>query len=319
MNKQNNRRLAVIVPCMNEQDMLYTTNNELLIVLDSLIDNNLINSNSYICYVDDGSTDETWGIIKQLCSEIENVRGIKLSKNFGHQNALLSGLSRVKNKCDFVITIDADLQQDINVIPEMIEKHYSGSEIIFGIRNNRIGDSLLKKVTGILFNKIMNGLGSSLLKNHADFRLMGEKALKALLEHSENNIFIRGLVSDIGFQTSIVKFDQQERKFGKTKYTFYKMIRFAYDGIFSLSIIPLRFLFFVGILSTSISIVYVFYILYIKYIIDQAVPGWASIVLPIWVFSSIQLVTLGIIGEYLSKIFMDVKKRPRFIIENEIK
>ena len=319
MNKQNNRRLAVIVPCMNEQDMLHTTNNELRILLNSLIDNNLINSNSYICYVDDGSTDETWGIIKQLYSENNNVRGVKLSKNFGHQNALLAGLSRVNDKCDFVITVDADLQQDINVIPEMIEKHFSGSEIVFGISHDRIVDPLLKKVTGILFYKIMNALGSGVLKDHADFRLMGKNALKALLEYRENNIFIRGLVQDIGFKTSIVKFDRQVRRFGKTKYTYYKMIRFAYDGISSLTILPLRFLFFVGLLSTSISILYIFYILYVKYIIDQAVPGWASIVLPIWVFSSIQLVALGLIGEYLSKIFIDVKKRPRFIIENEIK
>ncbi len=317
MNKKDNKRLVIVVPCLDEQEVLKKTNGELLMLLYYLVDENLINSTSFIYYVDDGSTDETWSIIKQLCSENENVKGLKLSKNFGHQNALLAGLTRVNDKCDFVVTVDADLQQDINAIPKMIEKYFSGSEIVFGIRNSRKGEPIIKKVTGILFNKIMKILGGKLIEDHADFRLMGKNALKALLQHSENNIFIRGLVSDLGFQTSIVKFHQNKRELGKTKYNLFKMFNLAYNGLSSLTVTPLRFLFLIGLLSTFVSIIWVIYVLYAKFVTGEIVPGWASIVLSIWVFSSIQLVALGLIGEYLSKIFLDVKKRPRFIIENE--
>jgi hypothetical protein len=231
---------------------------------------------------------------------------------------LLAGLTRVNDKCDFVVTIDADLQQDINAIPKMIENYFSGSEIVFGSRNSRKGEPIIKKVTGILFNKILKILGGKLIEDHADFRLMGKNALKALLQHSENNIFIRGLVSDLGFQTSIVKFHQNKRELGKTKYNLFKMFNLAYNGLISLTVKPLRFLLFIGLLSTFVSIMWAIYVLYAKFVTGGTVPGWASIVLSIWFFSSIQLVALGLIGEYLSKIFFDVKKRPRFIIENEV-
>jgi glycosyltransferase involved in cell wall biosynthesis len=318
MKKNISKCLAIVVPCLNEQEVLLKTNNELLTLLHALTENNLINLKSYILFVDDGSFDDTWTIIKQLCEKHKSVRGLKLSKNFGHQNALLAGLTTVNDNCDFTISIDADLQQDINAIPEMIEKYYSGAEIVFGIRNSRTGEPIFKKVTGILFNKIIKILGGNLIKDHADFRLMGNNALKALLQHSENNIFIRGLVSNLGFQTSIVKFHQYKRERGKTKYNLIKMSNLAYNGLSSLTVTPLRFLFLIGLLSTFVSIIWVIYVLYVKYITGQIVPGWASIVLSIWVFSSIQLVALGLIGEYLSKIFFDVKKRPRFIIENEV-
>ena len=318
MNKKDNKCLVLVVPCFDEQEVLKKTNGELLMLLNNLVDENLIDSSSYIYYVDDGSNDDTWAIIKQLCEKHKSVRGLKLSKNFGYQNALLAGLTRVNDKCDFVVTIDADLQQDINAIPKMIEKYFSGSEIVFGIRNSRKGEPIIKKATGILFNKIMKILGGKLIEDHADFRLMGKNALKALLQHSENNIFIRGLVSDLGFQTSIVKFHQNKRELGKTKYNLFKMFNLAYNGLSSLTVKPLRFLLFIGLLSTFVSIMWAIYVLYAKFVTGGIVPGWASIVLSIWFFSSIQLVALGLIGEYLSKIFFDVKKRPRFIIENEV-
>ena len=318
MNKKDNKCLVLVVPCFDEQEVLKKTNGELLMLLNNLVDENLIDSSSYIYYVDDGSNDDTWAIIKQLCEKHKSVRGLKLSKNFGHQNALLAGLTRVNDKCDFVVTIDADLQQDINAIPKMIEKYFLGSEIVFGIRNSRKGEPIIKKVTGVLFNKILKILGGKLIEDHADFRLMGKNALKALLQHSENNIFIRGLVSDLGFQTSIVKFHQNKRELGKTKYNLFKMFNLAYNGLSSLTVKPLRFLLFIGILSTFVSIMWAIYVLYAKFVTGGIVPGWASIVLSIWFFSSIQLVALGLIGEYLSKIFFDVKKRPRFIIENEV-
>ena len=318
MNKQDNKCLALIVPCMNEQEVLQKTNSELLTLLNKLIDNLLINSNSYIYYVDDGSTDETWPIIKQLCSENKNVSGLKLSKNFGHQNALLAGLTRVNNKCDFAITIDADLQQDINVIPEMINKHYSGAEIVFGVRINRNGDSLFKEITGDIYTKIINHLGGNLVDGHADFRLMGIKSIEALLEHSENNIFLRGIVPELGFQSSIVKFEQKNRFAGETKYTTVKMFQLAYKGLTSITIAPLRALIILGGGSLVLSFFYVIYVLYAKYVVELAVPGWASIVLPIWIFSSLQLLSIGLLGEYISRIFLDIKKRPRFIFEDEL-
>ena len=318
MNKKDNKCLVLVVPCFDEQEVLKKTNGELLMLLNNLVDENLIDSSSYIYYVDDGSNDDTWAIIKQLCEKHKSVRGLKLSKNFGHQNALLAGLTRVNDKCDFVVTIDADLQQDINAIPKMIEKYFLGSEIVFGIRNSRKGEPIIKKVTGVLFNKILKILGGKLIEDHADFRLMGKNALKALLQHSENNIFIRGLVSDLGFQTSIVRFHQNKRELGKTKYNLFKMFNLAYNGLSSLTVKPLRFLLFIGLLSTFVSIMWAIYVLYAKFVTGGIVPGWASIVLSIWFFSSIQLVALGLIGEYLSKIFFDVKKRPRFIIENEV-
>jgi len=318
MNKKDNKCLVLVVPCFDEQEVLKKTNGELLMLLNNLVDENLIDSSSYIYYVDDGSNDDTWAIIKQLCEKHKSVRGLKLSKNFGYQNALLAGLTRVNDKCDFVVTIDADLQQDINAIPKMIEKYFLGSEIVFGIRNSRKGEPIIKKVTGVLFNKILKILGGKLIEDHADFRLMGKNALKALLQHSENNIFIRGLVSDLGFQTSIVKFHQNKRELGKTKYNLFKMFNLAYNGLSSITVKPLRFLLFIGLISTFVSIMWAIYVLYAKFVTGGIVPGWASIVLSIWFFSSIQLVALGLIGEYLSKIFFDVKKRPRFIIENEV-
>ena len=318
MKNNISKCLAIVVPCLNEQEVLLKTNYELLTLLDALTENNLINLKSYILFVDDGSFDDTWTLIKQLCEKHKRVRGLKLSKNFGHQNALLAGLTRVNDKCDFVVTIDADLQQDINAIPKMIENYFSGSEIVFGSRNSRKGEPIIKKVTGILFNKILKILGGKLIEDHADFRLMGKNALKALLQHSENNIFIRGLVSDLGFQTSIVKFHQNKRELGKTKYNLFKMFNLAYNGLSSITVKPLRFLLFIGLISTFVSIMWAIYVLYAKFVTGGIVPGWASIVLSIWFFSSIQLVALGLIGEYLSKIFFDVKKRPRFIIENEV-
>ena len=307
--------MAIVVPCYNEHDLIRDTNIKLTSLIKRLNNDNLISSSSYILYVDDGSDDESWTIIKDICHNEKNKKGMKLSRNFGHQNALLAGLSKVDNKCDFVISIDADLQQDIEAIPKMINQYNLGSEIVFGIRNKRKGETIFKRFFSNSFNKIMKLSGSSIIKDHADFRLMGNKALNALLEHHEDNIFLRGLIPKLGFKTSEVKFDQSERLLGKTKYSPLKMINLAYDGLSSLSSTPLRFLFLIGFLSTLSSIIWAIYVIYAKYVTGQIVPGWASIILSIWFFSSIQLMALGLIGEYLSKIFFDVKKRPRFIIE----
>ena len=315
MRPRKKHIMAIVVPCYNEHDMIRHANIQLTSLINNLINDNLISSSSYIFYVDDGSDDGSWTIIKDICQNEKNKKGMKLSRNFGHQNALLAGLSKVDKKCDFVISIDADLQQDIETIPKMINEYNLGSEIVFGIRNKRKGETIFKKFFSDSFNKIMKLSGSSIIKDHADFRLMGIKALNALLEHHEDNIFLRGLIPKLGFQTAEVKFDQSERLLGKTKYSPLKMINLAYDGLSSLSSTPLRFLFLLGFLSTLSSIIWAIYVIYAKYVTGQIVPGWASIILSIWFFSSIQLMALGLIGEYLSKIFFDVKKRPRFIIE----
>ncbi len=315
MKKQ---KLAIVIPCFNEKEVIENTYNKIHRLMKQMEKDSIINQDSFICFVDDGSKDNTWDIIFNISSSDNKIHAIKLSRNFGHQNALLAGLTTVNNNCDIVISIDADLQQDIDVIPEMIKKYNNGAEIVFGIRKKRTGDSLLKKLTGILFINLFNILGGNVLKNHADFRLMGDKALKALLEYGENNIFLRGLVTELGFKTDSVEFEQKERALGKTKYTLIKMIKLGYDGITSLTITPLRYLFALGAFSFVSSIIYVCYVFYIKLFTDSAVPGWASIVLPIWVFSSLQLLSIGLIGEYLSRIFLDIKKRPRFIVEKKI-
>ena len=318
MKKKKRNLMAIIVPCFNEREVIEDTNRKLSSLLKKLIKENLISRNSFIFYVDDGSADGCWQIIEKICHDEKNKKALKLSRNFGHQNALIAGLSKVDEKCDFVITIDADLQQDIKVISRMIKKYYLGSEIVYGIRNERKGEPFIKRVTGTLFIKTMKLLGGNIIENHADFRLMGHKALKALLKYSENNIFIRGIVPNVGFQTSEVRFNQSERKLGKTKYSLLKMLNLAYSGLTSLTPTPLRFLLLIGFFSTVFSILSAIYVLYAKYFTGHVVPGYTSIILSIWFFSSFQLMALGLIGEYLSKIFFDVKKRPRYIIEDKI-
>ena len=313
-----NKKLAVIIPCMNEEEVIGNTSTIVLQFVNELKIQNIIDDESFICFVDDGSTDDTWKHLLNISQKEKNIRAIKLSRNFGHQNALLAGLTSVSKECDFSITIDADLQQDISVIPDMIKKFYSGSEIVFGVRRDRTGDTLLKKITGIIFVNIFNIFGGNIIKDHADFRLMGKKSISALLKYGESDIFLRGLVRDLGFSSSIIEFDQKERQYGKTKYTLIKMIQLAYNGVTSLTIAPLRYLLLLGAFSFLISMFYVGYVIYVKIFTNQAVPGWASIVLPIWVFSSLQLLSIGLIGEYLSKIFIGIKKRPRFIIDEEI-
>ena len=318
MKKKKRNLMAIIVPCFNEREVIEDTNRKLSSLLKKLIKENLISRNSYIFYVDDGSVDGCWQIIEKICHDEKNKKALKLSRNFGHQNALIAGLSKVDEKCDFVITIDADLQQDIKVISSMIKKYYLGSEIVYGIRNERKGEPFIKRITGTLFIKTMKLLGGNIIENHADFRLMGHKALKALLKYSENNIFIRGIVPNVGFQTSEVRFNQSERKLGETKYSLLKMLNLAYSGLTSLTPAPLRFLLLIGFFSTVFSILSAIYVLYAKYFTGHVVPGYTSIILSIWFFSSFQLMALGLIGEYLSKIFFDVKKRPRYIIEDKI-
>ncbi len=307
--------LAIVVPCYNESEIIETTIAALSEKLNELIAVGLASDSSFICFVDDGSSDETWGLIEKHADSGERVRGVKLAGNVGHQKALLSGLEYSAEKSDLVLTIDADLQDDLNVLEKMLEKYQAGAEIIFGVRNDRSTDSWLKKGTASLYYRLMEFFGVNTLKDHADFRLMAAKAVRALMSFPERNMYIRGVCVSMGFPCSIVYYGRQARIGGETKYTLSKMLSLGWDGITSFSVFPLRLisllgvLFFLGALMVSLRIVYAHLFL------DTTIPGWSSIVLPIFMLGGIQLLSLGVIGEYVAKIYMETKRRPRYLID----
>lgn len=309
--------LAIIVPCYNEEEVFGSSNEELLLLLHDLIAGGTVSTESYILYVDDGSIDTTWKRISAAVSRTPGeVRGIKLSHNVGHQNALLAGLEAAAADCDFSITIDVDLQDDPYVVPEMIEKYKTGSEIVFGVKRNRASDSRFKRKSAVTFYRLMNLLGADTIHNHADFRLMSNRAMKELLRYKENNLFIRGIVPHIGLPQAIVEYDRKPRKAGRSKYPLRKMVNFAIEGITSFSIRPVRMVFMIGICFTLIAIGIFIYTI-CRYFAHEVIEGWTSLMLSIWFCTGILLIALGIIGEYVGKIFLEVKNRPRYIIETK--
>lgn len=307
--------LAVVVPCYNEEEMLNYTAEKLKTKLNNLIEQGSISEKSYIVFIDDGSKDHTWKLISKLSKENPIFVGIKLSKNQGHQNALLAGLMSVKNQCDMSISIDADLQDDINCFDAMIEKFYEGDEIVYGVRNNRDKDSAFKKFTAQSYYKILKGLGANIVYNHADFRLMSNLALEGLSKFSEVNLFLRGLVPMIGYSSSSVYYTREERMAGESKYPLKKMLFFAFEGITSLSVTLLRFITILGGIVSMISIIMLIYIL-IRHSQNQTISGWSSLIVSIWFLGGIILFALGIIGEYVGKIYLETKRRPKYIIED---
>lgn len=307
--------LAVVVPCYNEEEMLNYTAEKLKVKLNNLIKQGQISAESYIVFVDDGSKDQTWNKISELSKNNPVFVGIKLSKNQGHQNALLAGLMSVKNQCDMSISIDADLQDDINCFDAMIEKYYDGNEIVYGVRNNRDKDSAFKKFTAQSYYKILKGLGANIVYNHADFRLMSNLALEGLAKFSEVNLFLRGLVPMIGYSSSSVYYTREERMAGESKYPLKKMLFFAFEGITSLSVTLLRFITILGGIVSLISILMLIYIL-IRHSQNQTISGWSSLIVSVWFLGGIILFSLGIIGEYVGKIYLETKKRPKYIIED---
>ena len=311
-------KLAIVVPCYNEEEVLPRTAKRLLEVLDGLISPNKINDESFILFVDDGSKDRTWTIIEDLTKQNTKIKGLKLTRNFGHQNALLAGMEYIFNKCDCLITIDADLQHDEQAIGEFVQKYIDGAEIVLGIRKDRKVDSIFKKLTALIFYQLLLKMGVNIIKNHADYRLISNTALKALLEFKEVNLFLRGLIHLIGFKTDYVFYDFKERFAGQTKYPLRKMLALALDGITSFSIVPLRLITFIGFLIFMGSLIMSGYIFYTAIFTNKSVPGWASTVLPIYFIGGVQLLSLGIIGEYIGKIYMETKRRPRYIVEKEI-
>ena len=311
-------KLIIVVPCYNEEAVLHETNRKLSTLCDEMIRNDLT-SDCKIYYVDDGSKDTTWNIILHLSTTCQYACGIKLARNVGHQNALLAGLHEAKNRCDIAISIDADLQDDIHVIPQMVQEFLKGNDIVYGVRNKRESDTWFKRSTALAFYRLMHMLGVNTIYNHADFRLMSSRALDQLYHFRERNLFLRGLVPLIGYHTSCVYYDRSERLAGESKYPFTKMLNFAIEGVTSFSIKPVRLVFILGIIFLLISVCILCYVI-ISILNHQVVPGWSSIMLSIWFVGASILMGLGIVGEYIGKIYIEVKDRPRYNIEiNNIK
>ncbi len=310
-------RLGIVVPCYNEEEVLAETSRRLLSLLDRLAKSEKISPNSIIYYIDDGSKDKTWSLIEDLSRSHKQVAGIKLSRNCGHQNALIAGLLTVENY-DALVSIDADLQDDVDAIEKMLEEHEHGAEIVYGVRDDRTTDSRLKRSTAESFYHLMGFLGADIVHNHADFRLMSKRAIEAFKQYGEINIFIRGVVPLLGFRTSVVYYKRAERFAGKSKYPLKRMIAFAIEGITSFSVVPLRIISVLGLLIFAFSMVMSLYVLGVKLMTDQTVPGWTSTVLPVYLLGGIQILCIGVIGEYLGKTYQETKNRPRYIIEKTV-
>ena len=306
--------LYLVVPCYNEEAVLYETAKRLSDRLKGMISSGLVSEESKILFVNDGSKDKTWPIIEALYNQDNIFSGINLSRNKGHQNALLAGLMTAKEYSDMVISLDADLQDDIEVIDKFIEEYYKGNDVVYGVRSSRKTDTFFKRATAPGFYRFMSSLGVEVIYNHADYRLMSRIALEGLSEFKEVNLFLRGIVPLIGYRYSVVEY---ERFAGESKYPFKKMLAFAWDGITSFSIKPIRIITGLGFLIFILSLIALIYSLIVKFI-GNTKDGWASLTISIWMIGGIQLLSLGVIGEYIGKIYNETKQRPRFIIANKL-
>lgn len=306
-------KLIIVVPCYNEQEMLDYTTDELLKVIDRLRQDGKIGTGK-ILYVDDGSKDATWSIIERLTRRHEAVCGLKLAHNVGHQNALWAGLEWASLNGDVSISIDADLQDDTHAIDEMVDLYNQGTDIVYGVRKDRQTDSVFKRQTALMFYRLVRNLGEEIIYNHADFRLMSRRALKALMTYPERNIFLRGMVPRIGLSTACVYYDRKERMAGESKYPFSKMFALAMDGITSFSVRPLQWIYIAGFIMVFLALVAITYCLSV-YQFSEVVWGWTSILISIWFIGGATLVSIGIIGEYVGKIYREVKRRPRYFVE----
>lgn len=309
--------LYLVIPCYNEEEVLGETSKRLLEKVNKMINNEQISDSSKILFVNDGSKDRTWEIIEELHNSNSIFSGVNLSRNRGHQNALLAGLMVAKEYADMAISLDADLQDDVDVIEKFVEEYYSGSDVVYGVRSTRKTDSFFKRTTALGFYKIMNKLGVNVVYNHADYRLMSKRALEGLAEFKEVNLFLRGIVPLIGYKHSVVEYERHERFAGESKYPLKKMIAFAIDGITSFSIKPIRVISVLGFLIFFISVIALIYSLVVKFL-GKTETGWTSLVISIWMLGGIQLLSLGVIGEYIGKIYNETKARPRYIIKDKL-
>ena len=309
--------LYIVVPCYNEEEVLHETAKQLKNKLKKLIKTGRVDDKSRVIFIDDGSKDTTWQIIENLSKSDEIFGGIKLSRNRGHQNALLAGLLTVKNEADIVISMDADLQDDINAVDEMLDEYYKGAEIVYGVRSTRNKDSFFKRNTALAFYRLMFKLGVDSVYNHADYRLMSRRALDELEDFREVNLFLRGIVPLLGFKTATVEYERAERFAGESKYPLKKMINFAIDGITSFSVKPLRIVTNLGLLVSLISLLVAVYAV-IVHLLGQTVAGWTFTTISVWFIGGVQMLSVGVVGEYIGKIYNEVKARPRFIIEKTL-
>jgi glycosyltransferase involved in cell wall biosynthesis/putative flippase GtrA len=308
--------VCIVVPCYNEEAVLMETTRQLGDLLQQLINEGKITPNSRVYYVDDGSRDRTWELIESLAENHEFVHGIKLSRNRGHQNALLAGLLTAEGEA--IISVDADLQDDLSAIKKMIEFYAAGYDIVYGVRDTRKSDTFFKRFTAKAYYRLLNMMGVEIIYNHADYRLMSRQVIEALREFGEVNLFLRGIIPQLGFSYALVYYDRAERYAGESKYPLKKMLSFAWQGITSFSVLPLRFITGLGLLVSVISFLITAWAIVVRLFTQDAIPGWASTVLPIYFLGGIQLLCLGIMGEYLAKIYSETKRRPRYIIEKVI-
>lgn len=306
-------RLGIVIPCFNEEEVFPETALRLTNLLEGLIAEERITPSSRVIFVDDGSSDGTWTLIEELACINPHVAGIKLSRNRGHQNALLAGLFTAEG--DILVSVDADLQDDIGVIPDMLTQYERGMDVVYGVRKDRSSDSLFKRYTAQGFYRLMSALGAESVYNHADFRLMSRRAIEALKQFREVNLFLRGMVPLVGFKSTIVQYDRSERFAGVSKYPLRKMLGLALDAVTSFSVVPLRFITLTGFIVFTLSAMMAAWTLWVRFFTTQAVPGWTSTILPIYLLGGLQILCVGIIGEYLGKLYQEAKARPRYIIE----
>lgn len=306
-------RLSIVVPCYNEEAALPVTVERLTTLLEALVARGVVAGESALYFVDDGSADRTWSIIESCANRNARVHGIKLSRNRGHQNALLAGLLNAPG--DAVVSIDADLQDDVVAIERMLEAHAQGAQIVLGVRRARVHDTWFKRFSAEQYYRWLKRFGVEVVYNHADYRLMGRHAIEALRGYEEVNLFLRGIVPQLGFRSAIVEYDRAPRVAGETRYPLRRMLSLAWEGVTSFSAVPLRFITGLGITVSAVSLGFAAWALAAKLFSDQALPGWASTVVPIYFLGGVQLLCLGIIGEYLAKIYAEVKRRPRYVIE----
>lgn len=309
--------LTVVVPCYNEEEVLSESVTQLTNIIQKLVMSESISDKSQIMFVDDGSKDKTWELIQQYSESNEHVSGLKLSRNYGHQGALLAGLTEAHAYSDCVVSIDADLQDDVNAIIEFIEKYHEGFDVVYGVRDKRDTDTYFKRNSALAFYRIMSKLGVNMVPNHADYRLLSKRALTEFLRYKEENMFIRGIVPLLGFKSTKVFYNRNERFAGESKYPLKKMVLFAVDGITSFSVAPIRLLLVLGSVIFMIGVVMGIYAI-VQKIVGAVVPGWTSLIVSLWLIGGIQLIGIGVLGEYIGKIFKQVKERPRFTIEENV-
>ena len=308
-------RLAIVVPCYNEEEVLHIASETLRGILNNLITKEKIAKDSFILFVNDGSKDRTWNLIEEEYKAYpKQIKGLKLAGNVGHQYALVAGLNTAKDMCDVTVSIDADMQDDVNVIEEMIDQYHSGKDIVYGVRSDRHTDSFFKRFTAQSFYKIMGLMGVKSVYNHADFRLMSKRSLEQLSQYKESNLFLRGMIPLLGYETACVYYERKERVAGKSKYPLKKMLSLAINGITSFSIKPISLIFILGLVIVIGCVLAAIYALF-SYFTGNVVQGWTSLILSIWFIGGVQLIAIGLVGQYIGKIYVEVKQRPRYNID----